>query len=82
MERLQRLLQSGGGMMMPGMQPGMDVPTNDTAEVVHISSLALLKVGGAGLDQARRGLVDDGALMRWAWLLPGVRRGCLDVEAW
>jgi hypothetical protein len=26
------------------MQPGLDTPTNDSSEVIHISSLALLKV--------------------------------------
>lgn len=37
---LEQLL--GGGAAIP--KPGEDVPTMDTAEVVHISSLALLKV--------------------------------------
>ncbi|KAJ3344088.1 DNA replication licensing factor mcm8 [Gonapodya sp. JEL0774] len=46
MERLQRLFGQGG---MGGMGGGMgaiptDTPTVDTAEMVHISSLALLKV--------------------------------------
>jgi hypothetical protein len=41
MERIQRLLQQQPGM---SMQPGVDAETMDTAEVVHISSLALLKV--------------------------------------
>ncbi|KAI9592219.1 putative RPN11-26S proteasome regulatory subunit [Syncephalis fuscata] len=61
MDRLQRLLQSAGnGMMMPGMQPGMDLPVNDTAEVVHISSLALLKMlkhGRAGVPMEVMGLM-------------------------
>jgi len=42
MDRLQRLLGSLGGASMA--QPGMDTPTVDSSEVVHISSLALLKV--------------------------------------
>jgi 26S proteasome regulatory subunit N11 len=42
MERLQRLFGSAG--MGQGMQPGMDTPTVDNAEMVYISSLALLKV--------------------------------------
>ena len=42
MDRLQRLLGSMGGASMA--QPGMDTPTVDSSEVVHISSLALLKV--------------------------------------
>lgn len=33
--------QFGGGAPA---QPGQDIPTNDNAETVHISSLALLKV--------------------------------------
>jgi 26S proteasome regulatory subunit N11 len=59
MERLQRFLTSGG-MMMPGMQQGMDIPINDTAEVVHISSLALLKMlkhGRAGVPMEVMGLM-------------------------
>ncbi|KAI9220273.1 hypothetical protein BC828DRAFT_129067 [Blastocladiella britannica] len=44
MNRLQQLLGAGGMGGMAGMQPGMDTPSMDTAEVVHISSLALLKV--------------------------------------
>jgi 26S proteasome regulatory subunit N11 len=43
MERLQRLFGSAAGMGQ-GMQPGMDTPTVDNAEMVYISSLALLKV--------------------------------------
>jgi len=40
MERLQRLF----GAAAAGHQPGMDTPTVDNAEMVYISSLALLKV--------------------------------------
>jgi hypothetical protein len=55
MDRFQRFLQStGNGMMMPGIQPGMDVPVNDTAEVVHISSLALLKASTINNDHQAR----------------------------
>ncbi|ORZ37431.1 JAB1/Mov34/MPN/PAD-1 ubiquitin protease-domain-containing protein [Catenaria anguillulae PL171] len=62
MDRLQRLLgQAGGmGMGMQGMQPGMDTPSMDTAEVVHISSLALLKMlkhGRAGVPMEVMGLM-------------------------
>jgi 26S proteasome regulatory subunit N11 len=42
MERLQRVLNNGGAF--GGQQPGMDTPTVDTAEMVYISSLALLKM--------------------------------------
>lgn len=38
--------QMFGAMSNPGLQPGIDRPTVDTAETVHISSLALLKVTG------------------------------------
>ncbi len=41
MDRLQRLFGAGG---LSGAQPGLDTPTVDTAEMVHISSLALLKM--------------------------------------
>lgn len=41
-QRLQRLF--GGAAGMGGAQPGLDTPTVDTAEMVYISSLALLKV--------------------------------------
>jgi hypothetical protein len=40
MERLQRLF----GAAAASHQPGMDTPTVDNAEMVYISSLALLKV--------------------------------------
>lgn len=40
------LSQLLGGASLP--KPGEDVPTMDTAETVHISSLALLKVGRRG----------------------------------
>jgi 26S proteasome regulatory subunit N11 len=39
MDRVQRFLGGGGGA-----QPGMDYRAGDTSEVIHISSLALLKV--------------------------------------
>lgn len=43
MERIQRLLS--GGLGGPGMgAPNPDDPVVDTAETVHISSLALLKM--------------------------------------
>ena len=41
MEGLERLLQTAG---MGAAPPGQDVPIADTAEMVYISSLALLKV--------------------------------------
>jgi hypothetical protein len=41
--RFQRLFQGGMGGG-PQSAVGVDTPTVDTAEVVHISSLALLKV--------------------------------------
>jgi len=49
-----RMLQEGGGMMggAPGM-PEPDAPKPDTAETVHISSLALLKM----LKHGRAGVV-------------------------
>lgn len=50
MERLQRLFQQsqgGGG----GAEAGADIPQNDSAETVYISSLALLKI----LKHARAG---------------------------
>ncbi|KAG2201576.1 hypothetical protein INT46_010688 [Mucor plumbeus] len=43
MERLQRLFGSAAAGLGQGMQPGMDTPTVDNAEMVYISSLALLK---------------------------------------
>lgn len=57
MDRLQRLLGSMGGAMP---QPGMDTPTVDSSEVVHISSLALLKMlkhGRAGVPMEVMGLM-------------------------
>lgn len=42
MERLQRVLNNQGAF--GGQQAGMDTPTVDTAEMVYISSLALLKM--------------------------------------
>ncbi|KAK9717987.1 multicatalytic endopeptidase [Basidiobolus ranarum] len=58
MERLQRLFGSAG--LGQGLQPGMDTPTGDTAEVIHISSLALLKMlkhGRAGVPMEVMGLM-------------------------
>ncbi|KAI9149787.1 multicatalytic endopeptidase [Blastocladiella emersonii ATCC 22665] len=58
MDRLQRLLGQVGGM--GGVQPGADTPAMDTAEVVHISSLALLKMlkhGRAGVPMEVMGLM-------------------------
>jgi 26S proteasome regulatory subunit N11 len=43
MDRLQRIF--GGGGMGMGTTTGADVPIVDTSEMIHISSLALLKVG-------------------------------------
>ncbi|KAL1925154.1 uncharacterized protein VTP21DRAFT_37 [Calcarisporiella thermophila] len=61
MERLQRLFGSAAaGMVGQGMQPGMDTPTVDTAEMVYISSLALLKMlkhGRAGVPMEVMGLM-------------------------
>ncbi|KAI9145540.1 26S proteasome non-ATPase regulatory subunit [Paraphysoderma sedebokerense] len=57
MDRLQRLFGQAG---MAGAQPGADLPTVDTAEVVHISSLALLKMlkhGRAGVPMEVMGLM-------------------------
>lgn len=42
MQGLQGLERLLGGQAAP--TPGQDIPTPDSAEVVHISSLALLKV--------------------------------------
>lgn len=42
MDRLQRLFQQAGGG--GGAPPGADTPQVDTAEQVHVSSLALLKM--------------------------------------
>lgn len=61
MERLQRLLQSGGGF--PGSQSGGmagDSPQQDTSEQIYISSLALLKMlkhGRAGVPLEVMGLM-------------------------
>ncbi|GAN07089.1 26S proteasome non-ATPase regulatory subunit 14-like [Mucor ambiguus] len=75
MERLQRLFGSaaaglGQVRILPlptkpkttyqGMQPGMDTPTVDNAEMVYISSLALLKMlkhGRAGVPMEVMGLM-------------------------
>ncbi|KAJ3046044.1 26S proteasome non-ATPase regulatory subunit 14 [Rhizophlyctis rosea] len=58
MDRLQRLF--GGAAGMGGAQPGLDTPTVDTAEMVYISSLALLKMlkhGRAGVPMEVMGLM-------------------------
>mmetsp|Transcript_1449 Transcript_1449/g.1444 ORF Transcript_1449/g.1444 Transcript_1449/m.1444 type:complete len:312 (+) Transcript_1449:135-1070(+) len=58
MERLQRLLGSGGGL--GGAPPPTDGPAIDNAETVHISSLALLKMlkhGRAGVPMEVMGLM-------------------------
>ncbi|KAL9560310.1 multicatalytic endopeptidase [Mucor bainieri] len=75
MERLQRLFGSAAAglgqvclLLLPtkpkttyeGMQPGMDTPTVDNAEMVYISSLALLKMlkhGRAGVPMEVMGLM-------------------------
>eukprot|EP00842_Homolaphlyctis_polyrhiza_P006651 jgi/Hompol1/6988/HPOL_005145-RA len=57
MERLQRLLGAAAG---GAAQPGLDTPMVDTAEMVHISSLALLKMlkhGRAGVPMEVMGLM-------------------------
>ncbi|KAL7750418.1 multicatalytic endopeptidase [Sorochytrium milnesiophthora] len=56
MERLERAFGQSGMQV----QPGMDTPTVDTSEVVHISSLALLKMlkhGRAGVPMEVMGLM-------------------------
>ncbi|CAO0800906.1 JAB1/Mov34/MPN/PAD-1 ubiquitin protease-domain-containing protein [Mucor lusitanicus] len=60
MERLQRLFGSAAAGLGQGMQPGMDTPTVDNAEMVYISSLALLKMlkhGRAGVPMEVMGLM-------------------------
>uniref|UniRef100_A0A7S2WFK7 MPN domain-containing protein n=1 Tax=Mucochytrium quahogii TaxID=96639 RepID=A0A7S2WFK7_9STRA len=61
MDNLMRLLQHGGGGGMGGMRGGgADTPMPDTAETVHISSLALLKMlkhGRAGVPMEVMGLM-------------------------
>ncbi|KAI8073203.1 26S proteasome non-ATPase regulatory subunit 14 [Gongronella butleri] len=60
MERLQRLFGSSAGLGQVIMQPGMDTPTVDNAEMVYISSLALLKMlkhGRAGVPMEVMGLM-------------------------
>ncbi|OZJ06348.1 26S proteasome non-ATPase regulatory subunit 14 [Bifiguratus adelaidae] len=60
MDRLQRIFGSAAGNMGSQMQPGMDTPTVDNAEMVHISSLALLKMlkhGRAGVPMEVMGLM-------------------------
>ncbi|TPX63052.1 hypothetical protein SpCBS45565_g06883 [Spizellomyces sp. 'palustris'] len=57
-QRLQRLF--GGAAGMGAAQPGLDTPTVDTAEMVYISSLALLKMlkhGRAGVPMEVMGLM-------------------------
>ncbi|KAJ3410908.1 26S proteasome non-ATPase regulatory subunit 14 [Chytridiales sp. JEL 0842] len=56
MDRLSRMFGQG----MQASQPGIDTPMVDTAEVVHISSLALLKMlkhGRAGVPMEVMGLM-------------------------
>ncbi|KAI9292764.1 26S proteasome non-ATPase regulatory subunit [Neoconidiobolus thromboides FSU 785] len=58
MDRIQRLF--GGGGMGGGLQPGHDNNAKDTAEVIHISSLALIKMlkhGRAGVPMEVMGLM-------------------------
>lgn len=58
MENLQRLFGAAGGL--GGAAPGQDVPIADTSEMVHISSLALLKMlkhGRAGVPMEVMGLM-------------------------
>ncbi|KAI8373571.1 26S proteasome non-ATPase regulatory subunit 14 [Choanephora cucurbitarum] len=60
MERLQRLFGSAAAGLGQGTQPGMDTPTVDNAEMVYISSLALLKMlkhGRAGVPMEVMGLM-------------------------
>ncbi|KAI8887640.1 26S proteasome non-ATPase regulatory subunit 14 [Backusella circina FSU 941] len=60
MDRLQRLFGSAAAGLGQGMQPGMDTPTVDNAEMVYISSLALLKMlkhGRAGVPMEVMGLM-------------------------
>ncbi|KAI8374507.1 26S proteasome non-ATPase regulatory subunit 14 [Radiomyces spectabilis] len=61
MDRLQRLFGSAtAGLGGQGMQPGMDSPIVDNAEMVYISSLALLKMlkhGRAGVPMEVMGLM-------------------------
>nr|CAG8480079.1 14721_t:CDS:2 [Entrophospora candida] len=58
MDRLQRLF--GAAAAGQSLQPGMDTPTVDNAEMVYISSLALLKMlkhGRAGVPMEVMGLM-------------------------
>ncbi|KAG0748452.1 hypothetical protein G6F57_006425 [Rhizopus arrhizus] len=60
MERLQRLFGTAAAGLGQGMQPGMDTPIVDNAEMVYISSLALLKMlkhGRAGVPMEVMGLM-------------------------
>lgn len=54
---IQRLMNSigGGGGGAGGESLAADAPTNDNAETIHISSLALLKVNLTPLSWARGG---------------------------
>ncbi|KAI9088718.1 26S proteasome non-ATPase regulatory subunit 14 [Phlyctochytrium arcticum] len=57
-QRLQQLFGQGGGIS--AAQPAVDTPTVDTAEMVYISSLALLKMlkhGRAGVPMEVMGLM-------------------------
>jgi 26S proteasome regulatory subunit N11 len=60
MNQLSRLLGQGGGMPFGQAAPPVDQPVPDTAEIVHISSLALLKMlkhGRAGVPMEVMGLM-------------------------
>ncbi|KAJ1508159.1 multicatalytic endopeptidase [Coelomomyces lativittatus] len=61
MDRLQRLFGSAGmGHPQSNLQHGIDTPMFDTSEMVHISSLALLKMlkhGRAGVPMEVMGLM-------------------------
>ncbi|KAI9032312.1 26S proteasome non-ATPase regulatory subunit 14 [Hyaloraphidium curvatum] len=60
MDRLQRLFGAQGAGGAAQAQPGVDTPAVDTSEVIHISSLALLKMlkhGRAGVPMEVMGLM-------------------------
>jgi len=60
MDRIQRMLPQMRGMGGAGAMPGPDQPVPDTAEITHISSLALLKMlkhGRAGVPMEVMGLM-------------------------
>jgi 26S proteasome regulatory subunit N11 len=59
MDRLQRIFGQGG-LGAAAAQPGVDTPVVDNAEMVYISSLALLKMlkhGRAGVPMEVMGLM-------------------------